>query len=82
MACLKPLERQDLKVPHGSAAHRDRVNNSNSHRRLQVLASHLKINMASSQQAADLLESIDWSATECLNASSQRPLDNALKQVQ
>ena len=30
---------------------------------------------------ADLLESIDWHATECLNASSQHNLDNALKQV-
>ena len=30
---------------------------------------------------ADLLESIDWHASECLNASSQHNLDNALKQV-
>jgi hypothetical protein len=30
---------------------------------------------------ADLLEAIDWHATECLNASSQHKLDNALKQV-
>eukprot|EP00892_Ulva_mutabilis_P000062 jgi/Ulvmu1/10056/UM006_0003.1 len=36
--------------------------------------------MSSIPQATDLLESIDWSATECLNASSKRPLDNALKQ--
>jgi hypothetical protein len=30
---------------------------------------------------ADLLEAIDWHATECLNASSQHNLDSALKQV-
>lgn len=37
--------------------------------------------MSSTPPATDLLESIDWSATECLNASHQRPLDHALKQV-
>jgi hypothetical protein len=37
--------------------------------------------MLASAQASDLLESIDWHATECLNASTQHSLDNALKQV-
>ena len=37
--------------------------------------------MATVQQAADLLEHINWASTECVNASAGKPLENALKQA-
>jgi hypothetical protein len=33
------------------------------------------------QQATDLLDLVTWPSTECVNASSDHPLENALKQV-
>jgi hypothetical protein len=37
--------------------------------------------MSAVAQAIDLVESIDWKSTECVNGSSQKTLDNVLKQV-
>ena len=37
--------------------------------------------MSTVQQPEDLLELVSWPSTECVNASSEKTLENALKQV-